>query len=145
MAVGAAAGTASGVFASLIGCRHSLPSSPNSSEPKGQQLAHNGAISSEFSQHGGGGRILLLVCNVAGSGQEAVRFGPPLLMWEDRAMSWDQLQQCILGKMCYLVRREAQVQATNQYMQTYISLPDPCRNMLLAHVQSMPPSFCQSV
>ncbi|XP_077183640.1 ubiquitin carboxyl-terminal hydrolase 43 isoform X2 [Paroedura picta] len=96
----------------LSGCPHSLPSSPNSSEPEGQQLAHNGAVSSDFLHHGGGGRILLLVCNVAGSGQEAVRFGPPLLMWEDRAMSWDQLQQCILGKMRYLMRREAQGQAT---------------------------------
>ncbi|KAJ6655051.1 hypothetical protein lerEdw1_006104 [Lerista edwardsae] len=94
----------------LSGCPHSLPSSPNSSEPEGQCLAHNGAVSSEFLHHGGGGRILLLVCNVAGSGQQAVRFGPPLLMREDRTMSWDQLQQCILGKMRYLMRREAQVQ-----------------------------------
>ncbi|XP_066473254.1 ubiquitin carboxyl-terminal hydrolase 43 isoform X2 [Tiliqua scincoides] len=96
----------------LSGCPHSLPSSPNSSEPEGQRLAHNGAVSSEFLHHGGGGRILLLVCNVAGSGQQAVRFGPPLLMREDRAMSWDQLQQCILGKMRYLMRKEAQVQTT---------------------------------
>ncbi|XP_053147018.1 ubiquitin carboxyl-terminal hydrolase 43 isoform X2 [Hemicordylus capensis] len=96
----------------LSGCPHSLPSSPNSSEPEGQRLAHNGAISSEFLHHGTGGRVLLLVCNVAGTGQQAVRFGPPLLMREDRAMSWDQLQQCILGKMRYLMRREAQVQAT---------------------------------
>ncbi|XP_054834235.1 ubiquitin carboxyl-terminal hydrolase 43 [Eublepharis macularius] len=96
----------------LSGCPHSLPSSPNSSEPEGQRLTHNGAISSEFLHRGGGGRILLLVCNVAGSGQQAVRFGPPLLLREDRAMSWDQLQQCILGKMRYLMRREAQVQAT---------------------------------
>ncbi|XP_048343357.1 ubiquitin carboxyl-terminal hydrolase 43 [Sphaerodactylus townsendi] len=95
------------------GCPHSLPSSPNSSEPEGQRLTHNGAISSEFLQNGGGGKILLLVCNVAGSGQEGVRFGPPLLMREDRAMSWEQLQQSILGKMRYLMRREAQVQGIN--------------------------------
>ncbi|XP_015271996.1 PREDICTED: ubiquitin carboxyl-terminal hydrolase 43 [Gekko japonicus] len=36
----------------LSDCRHSLPSSPNASEPEGQQLAHNGAISSEFLHHG---------------------------------------------------------------------------------------------
>uniref|UniRef100_A0A8C6YGA4 ubiquitinyl hydrolase 1 n=1 Tax=Naja naja TaxID=35670 RepID=A0A8C6YGA4_NAJNA len=86
----------------------SFPSSPNSAEPEGQRLVHNGAMSSEFLNHGGGGRILLLICNLAGTGQQAVRFGPPLLMREDRAMSWEQLQQCILGKMCYLMRREAQ-------------------------------------
>uniref|UniRef100_A0A8D0L466 Ubiquitin carboxyl-terminal hydrolase n=1 Tax=Sphenodon punctatus TaxID=8508 RepID=A0A8D0L466_SPHPU len=55
-----------------------------------------------------GSRVLLLVCNTAGAGQQAVRFGPPLLMREDRAMSWDQLQQCILGKMRYLMKREEQ-------------------------------------
>nr|XP_028572996.1 ubiquitin carboxyl-terminal hydrolase 43 isoform X2 [Podarcis muralis] len=104
----------------LSGCPHSLPSSPNSSEPEGQRLAHNGAISSEFLHHGGGGRILLLVCNVAGAGQQAVRFGPPLLMREDRAMLWDQLQQCILGKMRYLMRREAQVQATPSLFQVRV-------------------------
>ncbi|XP_061472478.1 ubiquitin carboxyl-terminal hydrolase 43 isoform X2 [Rhineura floridana] len=105
----------------LSGCPHSLPSSPNSSETEGQCLAHNGAVSSEFLHHGGGGRILLLVCNVAGAGQQAVRFGPPLLMREDRAMSWDQLQQCILGKIRYLMRREAQVQATGRLFQVRVA------------------------
>uniref|UniRef100_A0A8D0GIV5 Ubiquitin carboxyl-terminal hydrolase n=1 Tax=Sphenodon punctatus TaxID=8508 RepID=A0A8D0GIV5_SPHPU len=66
---------------------------------------------SPFLHHGGGSRVLLLVCNTAGAGQQAVRFGPPLLMREDRAMSWDQLQQCILGKMRYLMKREEQVQS----------------------------------
>uniref|UniRef100_A0A8D2ILM1 ubiquitinyl hydrolase 1 n=1 Tax=Varanus komodoensis TaxID=61221 RepID=A0A8D2ILM1_VARKO len=66
------------------------------------------------------GRILLLVCNVAGTGQQGVRFGPPLLMREDRAMSWEQLQQCILGKMRYLMRKEAQVQATESLFQVRV-------------------------
>ncbi|XP_063148668.1 ubiquitin carboxyl-terminal hydrolase 43 [Candoia aspera] len=101
----------------ISGCPQSLPSSPNSAEPEGQRLVRKGAISSEFLHHGGGGRILLLVCNVARTGQQAVRFGPPLLMQEDRAMSWEQLQQCILGKMRYLMRREAQVQATGSLFQ----------------------------
>ncbi|XP_062977595.1 ubiquitin carboxyl-terminal hydrolase 43 [Elgaria multicarinata webbii] len=104
----------------LSGCPHSLPSSPNCSEPEGQRLAHNGAISSEVLHHCGGGRVLLLVCNVAGTGQQAVRFGPPLLMREDRAVSWDQLQQCILGKMRYLMKREAQVQATGSLFQVRV-------------------------
>nr|XP_060620481.1 ubiquitin carboxyl-terminal hydrolase 43 [Anolis sagrei ordinatus] len=104
----------------LSGCPQSLPSSPNVSDPEGQRLVNNGAISSEYLHHGGGGRILLLVCNVAGAGQQAMRFGPPLLMREDRAMSWDQLQQCILGKMRYLMRREAQVQATGNLFQVRV-------------------------
>ncbi|KAF7249168.1 Ubiquitin carboxyl-terminal hydrolase 43, partial [Varanus komodoensis] len=104
----------------LSGFPHSLPSSPNTSEPEGQRLAHNGAISSEVLHHCGGGRILLLVCNVAGTGQQGVRFGPPLLMREDRAMSWEQLQQCILGKMRYLMRKEAQVQATESLFQVRV-------------------------
>uniref|UniRef100_A0A674J9N3 ubiquitinyl hydrolase 1 n=1 Tax=Terrapene triunguis TaxID=2587831 RepID=A0A674J9N3_9SAUR len=55
-----------------------------------------------------GGRVLLLLCNTAGTGQQAARFGPPLLTREDRAISWEQLQQCILSKMRYLMRNEAQ-------------------------------------
>uniref|UniRef100_A0A8C0IM28 ubiquitinyl hydrolase 1 n=1 Tax=Chelonoidis abingdonii TaxID=106734 RepID=A0A8C0IM28_CHEAB len=55
-------------------------------------------------------RVLLLLCNTAGMEQQAARFGPPLLMREDRAISWEQLQQCILSKMRYLMRSEAQVQ-----------------------------------
>uniref|UniRef100_A0A670YXW9 ubiquitinyl hydrolase 1 n=1 Tax=Pseudonaja textilis TaxID=8673 RepID=A0A670YXW9_PSETE len=98
----------------------SLPSSPNSAEPEGQRLVHSGAMSSEFLHHGGGGRILLLICNLAGTGQQAVRFGPPLLMREDRAMSWEQLQQCILGKMRYLMRREAQMQASGSLFQVRV-------------------------
>ncbi|KYO40811.1 ubiquitin carboxyl-terminal hydrolase 43 [Alligator mississippiensis] len=95
----------------LSGCPLSLPSSPNSSELEGQRLPHTGAMSSEFLHHGGGGRILLLLCNTAGMGQEATRFGPPLLMREDRGTTWEQLQQCILSKMRYLMKSEAQVQS----------------------------------
>uniref|UniRef100_A0A7M4EL36 ubiquitinyl hydrolase 1 n=1 Tax=Crocodylus porosus TaxID=8502 RepID=A0A7M4EL36_CROPO len=56
-------------------------------------------------------KILLLLCNTAGMGQEATRFGPPLLMREDRGTTWEQLQQCILSKMRYLMKSEAQVQS----------------------------------
>lgn len=58
-----------------LGYHHSLPSSPySSSGPEAQRLAASGALSSEFLNHGGGTtKILLLVCNAAGVGQQAVR------------------------------------------------------------------------
>uniref|UniRef100_A0A8C1SJQ3 ubiquitinyl hydrolase 1 n=1 Tax=Cyprinus carpio TaxID=7962 RepID=A0A8C1SJQ3_CYPCA len=82
-----------------------LPSSPyTSSGPEGHRLAASGALSSEFlNQADGMGKILLLVCNAAGAGQQAVRFGPPFLMREDRSVSWAQLQQSILSKLYYLM------------------------------------------
>lgn len=57
------------------GYHHSLPSSPySSSGPEAQRLAASGALSSEFLNHGGGtAKILMLVCNAAGAGQQAVR------------------------------------------------------------------------
>ncbi|KAJ3600719.1 hypothetical protein NHX12_031696, partial [Muraenolepis orangiensis] len=86
---------------------HSLPSSPFSSGPEGQRLLPpSGTLSSEFLNQGGPARILLLVCNTA----QAVRFGPPFLMREDRAISWDQLQQSILSKLYYLMINGAQAQ-----------------------------------
>ncbi|XP_026772766.3 ubiquitin carboxyl-terminal hydrolase 43 [Pangasianodon hypophthalmus] len=96
----------------ISGYHHSLPSSPySSSGPEAQRLAASGALSSEFLNHGGGtAKILLLVCNAAGVGQQAVRFGPPFLMREDRSVSWDQLQQSILSKLYYLMISGAQPQ-----------------------------------
>lgn len=35
------------------------------------------------------------------------RFGPPLVLREDRTVSWDQLQQNILAKTHYLMRSDA--------------------------------------
>uniref|UniRef100_A0A7N6BXS3 ubiquitinyl hydrolase 1 n=1 Tax=Anabas testudineus TaxID=64144 RepID=A0A7N6BXS3_ANATE len=54
--------------------------------------------------------VHLLICNTAGSGQQAVRFGPPFLMREDRSISWDQLQQSILNKLYYLMLNGSQAQ-----------------------------------
>ncbi|KAL7860357.1 hypothetical protein AOLI_G00167060, partial [Acnodon oligacanthus] len=53
---------------------HSLPSSPySSSGPEAQRLAASGALSSEFLNQGASTvKILLLVCNAAGAGQQAV-------------------------------------------------------------------------
>uniref|UniRef100_UPI00398E3989 ubiquitin carboxyl-terminal hydrolase 43a isoform X2 n=1 Tax=Pristiophorus japonicus TaxID=55135 RepID=UPI00398E3989 len=68
------------------------------------------ATPAEFIQHDAIGKALLLICNSAGTGQQAVRFGPPFLVREDRSLTWDQLQHCILNKMCYLMRNETHSQ-----------------------------------
>ncbi|XP_026859197.2 ubiquitin carboxyl-terminal hydrolase 43 [Electrophorus electricus] len=100
-----------GGSARMSGYHHSLPSSPYSSGPEAQRLAASGALSTEFLNQGGGTlKILLLVCNAAGAGQQAVRFGPPFLMREDLSVSWDQLQQSILSKLYYLMVNGAQPQ-----------------------------------
>uniref|UniRef100_A0A8C3IXB8 ubiquitinyl hydrolase 1 n=1 Tax=Chrysemys picta bellii TaxID=8478 RepID=A0A8C3IXB8_CHRPI len=65
--------------------------------------------------------LLLLLCNTAGTGQQAARFGPPLLTREDRAISWEQLQQCILSKMRYLMRNEAQVQGVGDLFRVRVA------------------------
>uniref|UniRef100_UPI003AAEA8FE ubiquitin carboxyl-terminal hydrolase 43-like n=1 Tax=Centroberyx gerrardi TaxID=166262 RepID=UPI003AAEA8FE len=101
-----------GGSARISGYHHSLPSSPYSSGPEGQRLPSSGTLSSEFLNQGVPLKILLLVCNAAGAGQQAVRFGPPFLMREDRSISWDQLQQSILSKLYYLMINGAQAQNT---------------------------------
>ncbi|KAM5214989.1 ubiquitin carboxyl-terminal hydrolase 43 isoform 2-T2 [Hipposideros larvatus] len=55
-------------------------------------------------------KVLILFCNLVGSGQQASRFGPPFLIREDRTISWVQLQQCILSKVRYLMKSEASMQ-----------------------------------
>ncbi|XP_051573183.1 ubiquitin carboxyl-terminal hydrolase 43-like [Myxocyprinus asiaticus] len=102
-----------GGSARISGFHHSLPSSPYASScgPESQRLAVSGALSSEFlNQADGMLKILLLVCNTAGVGQQAVRFGPPFLMRDDRSVSWDQLQQSILNKLYYLMINGSQAQ-----------------------------------
>ncbi|XP_071778632.2 ubiquitin carboxyl-terminal hydrolase 43a [Centroberyx gerrardi] len=101
-----------GGSAPLSGYHHSLPSSPYTSTagPDGQKLPPSGTLSSEFLNQGGSTKVLLLICNTAGSGQQAVRFGPPFLMREDRSISWDQLQQSILSKLYYLMLNGSQAQ-----------------------------------
>ncbi|XP_029949838.1 ubiquitin carboxyl-terminal hydrolase 43a [Salarias fasciatus] len=94
------------------GYHHSLPSSPYSSTPgpNGQRLHPSGTLSSEYLNHGSSSKVLLLICNTAGSGQQAVRFGPPFLILEDRNVSWDQLQQSLLSKLYYLMLNGSQAQ-----------------------------------
>ncbi|XP_051244016.1 ubiquitin carboxyl-terminal hydrolase 43-like isoform X2 [Dicentrarchus labrax] len=101
-----------GGSARISGYHHSLPSSPYSTGPEGQRLPSSGTLSSEFLHQGVPVKILLLVCNAAGAGQQTVRFGPPFLMREDRSISWDQLQQSILSKLYYLMINGAQAQNT---------------------------------
>lgn len=97
--------------ASVSGYHHSLPSSPyTSSTSDGQRMPSSGAVSSEYLNHSSSSKVLLLICNTAGSGQQAVRFGPPFLVREDRSISWEQLQQSILSKLYYLMLNGSQAQ-----------------------------------
>ncbi|XP_072319976.1 ubiquitin carboxyl-terminal hydrolase 43a [Eucyclogobius newberryi] len=95
---------------SVSGYHHSLPSSSYSSGSDGKRLPSSGAVSSEYLNHSSSSKVLLLICNTAGSGQQAVRFGPPFLMREDRGISWEQLQQSILSKLYYLMLNGSQAQ-----------------------------------
>uniref|UniRef100_A0A8D0ANL2 ubiquitinyl hydrolase 1 n=1 Tax=Sander lucioperca TaxID=283035 RepID=A0A8D0ANL2_SANLU len=77
---------------------------------RGGSLPPSGTLSSEYLNQGGATKVLLIICNTAGSGQQAIRFGPPFLMREDRSISWDQLQQSILSKLYYLMLNGSQAQ-----------------------------------
>uniref|UniRef100_A0A8C1YR07 ubiquitinyl hydrolase 1 n=1 Tax=Cyprinus carpio TaxID=7962 RepID=A0A8C1YR07_CYPCA len=66
----------------------------------GSMLPPSGTLSSEFLNQGGSPKILLLICNVAVSGQQATRFGPPFLMRVERTLSWAHLQQSVLALFC---------------------------------------------
>ncbi|KAJ8001916.1 hypothetical protein DPEC_G00174380 [Dallia pectoralis] len=94
----------------ISGYHHSLPSSPYTSGQESQRLPPSTAQSSEFLNHSGSTKVLLIICNTAGSGKQAVRFGPPFLMREERSLSWDQLQQSLLSKLYYLMLNGAQAQ-----------------------------------
>ncbi|XP_055973745.1 ubiquitin carboxyl-terminal hydrolase 43 [Sorex fumeus] len=79
----------------------SLPLSPCMVTCEGQQLSMP-----TYSKN----KVLILFCNLVGSGQLATRFGPPFLIREDRAISWAQLQQRILSKVHPLMKSKASVQ-----------------------------------
>ncbi|NWU94105.1 UBP43 hydrolase, partial [Upupa epops] len=87
------------------GCPRSLPSSPRGAQPEaGLHPPPSTARSSDCLSHAAGGRILLLLCNTASDGPSLTRFGPPLVLREERSVSWEQLQQSILGQMQALLR-----------------------------------------
>ncbi|XP_016304425.1 LOW QUALITY PROTEIN: ubiquitin carboxyl-terminal hydrolase 43-like [Sinocyclocheilus anshuiensis] len=96
------------------GFHHSLPSSPYTAEPEGHRLPPSGTLSSEFLNLGGSPKILLLICNVAGSGQQATRFGPPFLMRVERTLSWAHLQQSVCNKL-YLFKKNAIIKTTELF------------------------------
>ncbi|XP_068929185.1 ubiquitin carboxyl-terminal hydrolase 43 isoform X2 [Petaurus breviceps papuanus] len=87
-----------------------FPSNIQFSKHKGQNPQMT-AFSAESLPSGNGSKMLILLCNLVGSGQKAKRFGPPLLMREDRAISWDQLQQQVFNKMRYLMKQEVSLQS----------------------------------
>ncbi|XP_074703303.1 ubiquitin carboxyl-terminal hydrolase 43 [Strix aluco] len=92
------------------GCPCSLPASPGAAQPEGQRLLPAAARSSDCLHRGAGGRILLLLCNAAGTGPQLARFGPPLVLREERGVSWEQLQQSILAQLRALLRGEVRAQ-----------------------------------
>ncbi|XP_072497158.1 ubiquitin carboxyl-terminal hydrolase 43 isoform X1 [Notamacropus eugenii] len=96
-----------GVPTTFSGC----PSDIQLNKHKGQNLPQMATLSAESLSSGNGSKVLLLLCNLVGSGQKAKRFGPPLLMREDRTISWDQLQQQVFNKMRYLMKQEVPVQS----------------------------------
>ncbi|KAM6403487.1 ubiquitin carboxyl-terminal hydrolase 43 [Rhynochetos jubatus] len=92
------------------GCPRSLPASPGAAQPEGQRQPPAAARSSDCLHGGGGGRLLLLLCNAAGAGPQRARFGPPLVLREERGVSWEQLQQSILAQLRALLRGEVRAQ-----------------------------------
>ncbi|KAM7089219.1 ubiquitin carboxyl-terminal hydrolase 43 [Ciconia maguari] len=114
----AAAGEAAPLYAfqpppaGRAGCPRSLPASPGAAQPEGQRLPPAAARSSDCLHRGAGGRILLLLCNTAGAGPRLARFGPPLVLREERGVSWEQLQQSILAQLRALLRGEVRAQGT---------------------------------
>ncbi|NWS41126.1 UBP43 hydrolase, partial [Probosciger aterrimus] len=115
------------------GC--SLPASPGAAQPEGPHRGPAAARSSDCLHRGAGGRILLLLCNTAGTGPQLARFGPPLVLQEERGVSWEQLQQSILAQLQALLRGEVQAQGTGALFRirlaggsapcTYLSPQDP--------------------
>ncbi|NXR66968.1 UBP43 hydrolase, partial [Rhadina sibilatrix] len=93
------------------------------------------ARSSDCLHRAPGGRILLLLCNTAGTGPQLARFGPPLVLREERGVSWEQLQQNILAQLRGVLRGEVRPQGTGALFRirlaggsapcTYLSPQDP--------------------
>ncbi|NXE30423.1 UBP43 hydrolase, partial [Ardeotis kori] len=112
-----------------------LPASPGLAPPDGQHPPPAAARSSDCLHGGTGGRILLLLCNTAGAGPQLARFGPPLVLWEERGVSWEQLQQSILAQLRALLRGEVRAQGAGALFRirlaggsapcTYLSPQDP--------------------
>ncbi|NXE71462.1 UBP43 hydrolase, partial [Calcarius ornatus] len=130
-----AALTRSPRFPHSAGCPRSLPTSPAVPRPEGPRLLPSAARSSDCLHRTPGGRILLLLCNTAGTGPQLARFGPPLVLREERGVSWEQLQQNILAQLRGVLRGEVRPQGTGALFRirlaggsapcTYLSPQDP--------------------
>ncbi|XP_056673493.1 ubiquitin carboxyl-terminal hydrolase 43 isoform X2 [Monodelphis domestica] len=96
-----------GVPASFSDC----PSKIQFNKHKGQSLPQTSTLSTESLTSGSGSKVLILLCNLVGSGHKAKRFGPPLLMREDRAISWDQFQQQVFSTIQCLMKKEVSLQS----------------------------------
>ncbi|KAM7035371.1 ubiquitin carboxyl-terminal hydrolase 43 [Acridotheres tristis] len=117
------------------GCPRSLPTSPAVPRPEGPRLPPSTALSSDCLHRAPGGRILLLLCNTVGTGPQLTRFGPPLVLREERSVSWEQLQQNILAQLRGVLRGEVLPQGTGALFRirlaggsvpcTYLSPQDP--------------------
>ncbi|NXQ64130.1 UBP43 hydrolase, partial [Anthoscopus minutus] len=104
-------------------------------EIEGPRLLPSSASSSDCLHRAPGSRILLLLCNTAGTGPQLARFGPPLVLREERGISWEQLQQNILAQLRGLLRGEVRPQGTGALFRirlaggsapcTYLSPQDP--------------------
>ncbi|NXF89960.1 UBP43 hydrolase, partial [Eubucco bourcierii] len=92
------------------GCPRSLPASPGPAQPEAQHPLPSAARSSDCLHRGASSRVLLLLCNTASDGHRLARFGPPLVLREERGISWEQLQQSILGQLRALLRAEVRAQ-----------------------------------
>ncbi|KAM4889984.1 ubiquitin carboxyl-terminal hydrolase 43 [Sylvia borin] len=137
----AAAGEAGPVYAfqpppaRRAACPRSLPASPAAPRPEGPRLLPSTARSSDCLHRAPGGRILLLLCNTAGTGPQLARFGPPLVLREERGVSWEQLQQNILAQLRGVLRGEVRPQGSGVLFRirlaggsapcTYLSPQDP--------------------
>ncbi|NXR36415.1 UBP43 hydrolase, partial [Zosterops hypoxanthus] len=122
-------------FPRPAGCPRSLPTSPAAPRPEGPRLLPSTARSSDCLHRAPGGRILLLLCNTAGTGPQLARFGPPLVLREERGVSWEQLQQNILAQLRGVLRGEVRPQGSGALFRirlaggsapcTYLSPQDP--------------------
>ncbi|NXM63334.1 UBP43 hydrolase, partial [Illadopsis cleaveri] len=122
-------------FPCPAGCPRSLPTSPAAPRPEGPRLLPSTARSSDCLHRAPGGRILLLLCNTAGTGPQLARFGPPLVLREERSVSWEQLQQNILAQLRGVLRGEVRPQGSGALFRirlaggsapcTYLSPQDP--------------------
>ncbi|NXG52198.1 UBP43 hydrolase, partial [Psilopogon haemacephalus] len=93
-------------------------------QPEAQRPLPSAARSSDCLHRGASTRILLLLCNAVSEGHRRARFGPPLLLREERGISWEQLQHSVLGQLRALLR--AEVTAVPLFRIRLAEATEPC-------------------